>query len=262
MYVGLMQCRWITLSDIQIPAINKSIPNENMMTSSNGNIFRVTSPLWGESTGNRWIPLTNASDAGLWCLLWSTPEQTVEQTVETTVIWDDIPRYINQTTLLINLCDFTGKLNTVSWRCPVWTPFSSISWGTGTMYGVAMAVLCSYCVMVIVAVTQLRFLRTVTSMFVKTMAWCVVILSLTILLTILHLVYPEQIHAMYVIRIVNVLRICMQRISKPCIKLYFDNTSKPDYMRETQLKVVNQSCFPNNLTLNVFHTCFQAVTDW
>ena len=29
-----------------------------MMTSSNGNIFRVTGPLWGEFTGHRWIPLT------------------------------------------------------------------------------------------------------------------------------------------------------------------------------------------------------------
>ena len=37
----------------------------SMMTSSNGNIFRVTGPLWKESTGPRWIPLTNASDAGL-----------------------------------------------------------------------------------------------------------------------------------------------------------------------------------------------------
>ena len=34
----------------------------SMMTSSNGNIFRVTGPLWGESTGDRWIPLTKASD--------------------------------------------------------------------------------------------------------------------------------------------------------------------------------------------------------
>ena len=39
-----------------------------MKTSSNGNIFRVTGPLWGESTGHRWIPLTKASDAELWIL--------------------------------------------------------------------------------------------------------------------------------------------------------------------------------------------------
>ena len=57
-----------------------------MMTSSKGNIRRVTDPLWGESTGQRRIPLTNASDAELWCFLWST--QTAEQKVEMPVIWD------------------------------------------------------------------------------------------------------------------------------------------------------------------------------
>ena len=38
-----------------------------LMTSSNGNIFRVTGHLCGEFTGHRWIPLTKASDAELWC---------------------------------------------------------------------------------------------------------------------------------------------------------------------------------------------------
>ena len=37
------------------------------MTSSNGNIFRVTGHLCGEFTGHRWIPHTKASDAELWC---------------------------------------------------------------------------------------------------------------------------------------------------------------------------------------------------
>ena len=36
-----------------------------MMTSSNGNIFRVTDPLHGEFTGHRWIPLTEAGEAEL-----------------------------------------------------------------------------------------------------------------------------------------------------------------------------------------------------
>ena len=36
-----------------------------MMTSSNGNIFRVTGHLCGEFTGPRWIPRTKASDAEL-----------------------------------------------------------------------------------------------------------------------------------------------------------------------------------------------------
>ena len=47
---------------------------ELMMTSSNKNIFRVTGPLCGEFTGHRWIPHTKASDAELWCFLWSASE--------------------------------------------------------------------------------------------------------------------------------------------------------------------------------------------
>ena len=39
--------------------------------------FRVTGLLLEESTGNRWIPLTKASEAELWFFL-SAPEQTVE----------------------------------------------------------------------------------------------------------------------------------------------------------------------------------------
>ena len=38
-----------------------------MMTSSNGNIFRVTGHLCGKFTGPRWISRTKASDAELWC---------------------------------------------------------------------------------------------------------------------------------------------------------------------------------------------------
>ena len=64
-----------------------------MIKSSNGYIFRLndfTGPLWGETTGHQWIPLTKASDAELWCFLRSAPEETAEQTMETTVIWDAI----------------------------------------------------------------------------------------------------------------------------------------------------------------------------
>ena len=45
-----------------------------MMTSSNGNIFCVAGHLCMDFTGHRWIPLTKASDAELWCFLWSAPE--------------------------------------------------------------------------------------------------------------------------------------------------------------------------------------------
>ena len=49
-----------------------------MMTSSNGNVFRVTGHLCGDFTGTRWIPLTKASDAELWYFLWSAPVETVK----------------------------------------------------------------------------------------------------------------------------------------------------------------------------------------
>ena len=50
----------------------------HMMTSSNGNIFRVTGPLCGEFTGHRCNPRTKASDAELWCFLWFVPEQMIQ----------------------------------------------------------------------------------------------------------------------------------------------------------------------------------------
>ena len=61
-----------------------------MMTSSNGNIFRVTGHLCWEFTGPRWILRTKASDAEVWCSLWSTSESTVEQTIVRLVILDAI----------------------------------------------------------------------------------------------------------------------------------------------------------------------------
>ena len=46
-----------------------------MMTSSNGNIFRVTGHLCGEFTGPRWIPHTKACDADWETeIFWYSPE--------------------------------------------------------------------------------------------------------------------------------------------------------------------------------------------
>ena len=64
--------------------------DEILMTSSYGNIFRVTGLLCGEFTGHRRLPLTKASDAEFWCFLWCAPEQSAKQTIETPVIWDTI----------------------------------------------------------------------------------------------------------------------------------------------------------------------------
>ena len=57
-----------------------------MMAPSNGIIYRVTGPLWGESTGHLWIPPSNASDAELWCFLRFPPEQTVYLAIGTLMI--------------------------------------------------------------------------------------------------------------------------------------------------------------------------------
>ena len=45
------------------------VSSRSMMTSANGNIFRVTGHLCGEFPSHRWIPHTKASDAELWCFL-------------------------------------------------------------------------------------------------------------------------------------------------------------------------------------------------
>ena len=66
----------LALSCIQTQRLDETrqvIERQGMMTSSNGNIFRVTEPLCGDFTGHRWIPLTKASDAELWSFLWSVP---------------------------------------------------------------------------------------------------------------------------------------------------------------------------------------------
>ena len=61
--------------DVKIPRFSqKWVRAWYIMTSSNGIIFRVNGPLCGELNGHRWIPLTKASDAELWCYLWSVPE--------------------------------------------------------------------------------------------------------------------------------------------------------------------------------------------
>ena len=86
---------WLTVTSnwsvvpLYITACQHSL---NMMTSSNGNIFHVTGPLYGEFTGHRWIPLTKASDTELCYFHWSAPEPTVEQTMETPVNLDAIVR--------------------------------------------------------------------------------------------------------------------------------------------------------------------------
>ena len=65
-------CSTTVISGSQKTWIRFALNSYCMMTSSNGN--RVTGPLCGEFTCHRWIPLTKASNAELWCFLWSAPE--------------------------------------------------------------------------------------------------------------------------------------------------------------------------------------------
>ena len=61
--------------EVVILTTSDAASDENfMMTSSNGNIFRVTGPLCGQFTGDRWLPLTKASEAERWCFLWPVRE--------------------------------------------------------------------------------------------------------------------------------------------------------------------------------------------
>ena len=54
---------WINSScDLKRPNAYATVIKHIMMTSSNGNIFRVTGPLWGAFTGQQWISLTKASN--------------------------------------------------------------------------------------------------------------------------------------------------------------------------------------------------------
>ena len=66
---------WFVVVFIISSTYNQELDSPIMMMSSNGNTFCITGPLWGESTGHRWIPLTKASDTELWCFLWSLAVQ-------------------------------------------------------------------------------------------------------------------------------------------------------------------------------------------
>ena len=58
----------------------ESVPQNplDMMTSSNGNMFRVTGPLWEEFTDGQFPSQRPGSDAELLCLLRLAPEQRVQ----------------------------------------------------------------------------------------------------------------------------------------------------------------------------------------
>ena len=52
---------------------NDLIYTDTWWRHQNGNIFRLTGSLCGKFTGHRWILRTKASDAYIWCFVWSAP---------------------------------------------------------------------------------------------------------------------------------------------------------------------------------------------
>ena len=62
---------WFHKKCLWTKSVTSVVTCVRMMTSSNENMFRITGLLCGEFTGHRWILLTKASEAGLWCFLWS-----------------------------------------------------------------------------------------------------------------------------------------------------------------------------------------------
>ena len=61
-YISIKYCSWAVKSSEIFNIISHAFVY--MMTSSNRNIFRVTGPLGGEFTGDRWIPLTRPVTRG------------------------------------------------------------------------------------------------------------------------------------------------------------------------------------------------------
>ena len=66
--------------------------------------FRVTGPLWGASTGHRWIPSKRPVTRSFAVFFLSAPEQMAEQTIEMPVIrepsrvsWRHFSDYFNGT---------------------------------------------------------------------------------------------------------------------------------------------------------------------
>ena len=65
-------CNWPFWRGFHRPPVNsphKGKWRRSLMFVIKWKIIRVIVPLWGKSTGPRWIPLTKASDAELWCFL-------------------------------------------------------------------------------------------------------------------------------------------------------------------------------------------------
>ena len=131
-------CRYQATVDLTILFLMTVI----MMLSSNGNIFRVTGPLWGESNGDRWIPITRSMTQSFevfvdLCL----SKQSRRRRFETPSLWrhcndnDDISifiiaKYGNLPRIILPSAGILCKLINITiskWRFPAVLEFADIS---------------------------------------------------------------------------------------------------------------------------------------
>ena len=85
--------------------------NDNMMTSSNGNIFRVTGPLWGEFTGHRWTHFRDPLDSPI-----HLPDPDFVITASADNLAPNVSRPLTGNVL-------TTKINMITWNFLVTTDF-------------------------------------------------------------------------------------------------------------------------------------------
>ena len=74
----LLHCFYVMMPTLSLRLLGHVVIILIMMTSSNGNIFRVTGHLCGEFTGPRWIPHTKTSDANFDVYFDLHPKKTIE----------------------------------------------------------------------------------------------------------------------------------------------------------------------------------------
>ena len=110
-------CRDVTM----MRGLKDGIPGICMMTSLNGNIFRVTGPLCGEFTGHRWIPLTKTSDADLWCFL----RLNKRLSKQSKPLWFDMPSHP-----LWRHCNVTTTQHALFWNITIVRMSVKRPWGT------------------------------------------------------------------------------------------------------------------------------------
>ena len=83
--------------------------------------FRVTCPLWGETTGHRWIPLTKTSHVERWCLFFEE-RQNKRLSKQSICWWFETPYYVTVVFCTLhsgnNIDNFRG-INRTLILCPL-----------------------------------------------------------------------------------------------------------------------------------------------